>query len=364
MSGSVLFLGLATYSRVGGLQNFNRRLLSNLGALVDDGVLGSVSAHLMDDRALDVPEIERIEIEGFGGNKAGFIWRLLQRLRRIDDLLVGHINLLPVAWAAKRLRPGLRITLFVHGDDVWNDELRRRRPGERWMLRSIDRVAAVSNFTARTMAKEYEVPVDRFVLFPNVIDDFDLPEERPLRHCEVVLCVTRLGTGDRRKNVAQLIRAVAGLRDKGRSIQLVIVGDGALRPELEDLASRLGLADQVTFKGRVSDDDLNEAYEAADIFALPSSKEGFGIVYLEAWSRGLPVICGRKGAPCEIIEDGVDGLVVNEDDPIDIAQKVEFLLDNSKAAAEMGRRGLQKTRELYLNAAALENTRRLIAGTL
>ncbi len=356
---SLLFLGLATYSRVGGLQNFNRRVIANLGALVSTGHAGQAVVHLMDDRAGDLPQVSGVALSGFGRDRLTMIRRTLAASRRADVLLVGHINLLSVAWMVRLLRPGLRIVLFVHGDEVWNDALRARRPHEPWMLRSIDQVASVSAYTARVMGEQYRVPADRFVIFPNAIDDFAVPPSGRTRGRHI-LCVTRIGEGDRRKHVDQLIRALAMLRDRGRPANLTHVGDGALRGELEALARDLSLDQQVRFAGRVTDQELARLFAEADVFALPSSKEGFGIVYLEAWSHGLPVLCGAKGAPQEIIDDGMDGRIADEGDIADIADKLDDLLSRPDAV-QMGQNGLNKVRAHYLNANALDNLRRLIS---
>lgn len=357
---SVLFLGLATYSKIGGLQNFNRRVLANLWALAAAGEIGGGRGFLMDDRAGDLPQIPGLTLRGFGRNRLAMIRDVIAASWSADVLLVGHINLLPVAWLVKRLRPGLRTVLFVHGDEVWNDELRQRRAHEPWMLRSIDCIASVSGYTARVMQTHYGAPAERFVIFPNAIDDFTDPPARTARGRHV-LCVTRIGEGDRRKHVDQLIRAIGLLRDRGRPARLTHVGDGALRPELEALAHDLALDDVVRFAGRVDDATLAALYAEADAFALPSSKEGFGIVYLEAWSRGVPVLCGKRGAPHEIIEDGVDGRVADEDDPSDIADKLDDLLSRPDGAA-MGQRGLAKVSAHYLNSTALANLRRLVTS--
>ena len=357
---SVLFLGLATYSHVGGLQNFNRRVIANLGALVAGGTIGQAVVHLMDDRAADLPDIPGVTLYGLGRDRLTMIRRTLTASRRADVLLVGHINLLSVAWLVRRLRSDLKTVLFVHGDEVWNDALRPRRSHEPWMLQCIDRIASVSAYTARIMGEQYRVPDDRFMIFPNAIDDFTDPPPRDTRGRHI-LCVTRIGEGDRRKHVDQLIRAVGLLRDRGRPATLTHVGDGTLRGELDALARALSLDEAVHFAGRVTDVELARLYSVADVFALPSSKEGFGIVYLEAWSRGIPVLCGEKGAPHEIIEDGVDGLIANEDDPADIADKLDDLLSRPDAA-RMGRRGLDKVRARYLNANALDNLHRLVTS--
>ncbi len=357
MRPSVLFLGLDTYGRVGGLQMFNRRLLANLDALVREGRLAAATAHLMGDATADAPI--GLTIEDFGRDRIGFVRRTLGRARHADWLLIGHLNLLPVAWLAKRLKPSLRTVLFAHGDEVWATALRPRRPFEARLLNAIDRVAAVSGHTARVMSAAYGVGPDRFTLFPNAVDAPPAPD-RGGAGGRRVLCVTRMGEGDADKHVDVLIRAMGRLAAAGRPASLTIVGDGALRPGLEALVGELGLRERVSFLGGVSDAARDAAYARSDVFVLPSSKEGFGIVFLEAWRQGLPVICGRRGAPVEIIEDGVDGLVADETRADDLADKIDRLLSDPDKAREIGRRGRAKVEALYLNANARRHLEALL----
>lgn len=355
---SVLFIGLSTFSRIGGIQNFNRRLLKNITSLSLNGELGDCVAHLLGDEEGDLPEDQR-EALGFGSQRLRFVFRSLLSARNRDILLVGHINLIPLAFIAKLIRPSIRTILFVHGDEVWNDELRPRRFYEPMLLKYIDQIAAVSAYTARTMSRHYGPPLSRFSIFPNAIDNFTRAEYSRAAGNRI-LCVTRISRDDARKHVDQIIRAVAELTRKDVPLTLTIVGDGDIRKDLEDLARSLRIEQHVLFAGSVSSAELEEYYENADVFILPSSKEGFGIVFLEAWRHGLPVICGSQGAPPEIISDGVDGLVVDEADPVDIARKIERILVNSTEAAQMGSNGMNKVLSHYTNSSAIANLRDLL----
>ena len=359
MRPSILFIGLETFSLVGGLQNFNRRVLANLDDLAAHGDVGAVRAHLMGDRPEDFPSCQQLALAGFGRDRAGFFLASLKQALRADWLLVGHVNLLPVAWVAKMLKPSLKTVMFVHGDEVWATHLRPKRAYEPFLLRAIDRVASVSNYTAGVMSGAYKVPADRFVLFPNAVDSRP-PPVRTAAPGRRLLCVTRMGYGDREKNVDQLVRAVGRLAGAGRPVTLTVIGDGSLRPELEVLARDLGLADHVSFLGRASAETLEASYAQADAFVLPSSKEGFGIVYLEAWQHDVPVICGAQGAPHEIVSDGVDGLVADETSDADLAAKIDSLLSDPERARDMGRRGRAKVEALYLNSNAKANLAALL----
>src|SRR5207249_10983994 len=112
-----------------------------------------------------------------------------------------------------------------------------------------------------------------------------------------------------------------------RDAELVIVGDGPDRQRLERTASLLRLDGRVRFAGRVSDEELASLYAGATVFALPGRArlgphpegEGFGLVFIEAGAAGLPVVAGRAGGTTEAVVDGETGLLVDPEDPDDIA---------------------------------------------
>jgi glycosyltransferase involved in cell wall biosynthesis len=286
----------------------------------------------------------------------------LAAVTQANLFVLGHVNLLPLAALVRCLRPKLPILLFVHGDEVWNDPRisREKHWFEPWFLRAVTKIASVSTFTAETMAREFNVPLTKFSLLPNAVDPLKSLPDMNMREEAVILTMTRLGPGDREKNVGQMVRAVAKLMQIRPALKYEIAGDGPLRPEIEALASDLGASDRVKFLGFVTDAALDAAYTRATVFALPSSKEGFGIVYLEAWQHGLPVICGSKGASKEIVTDGVDGFVVDPEDISMLADRLNLLLSRPELAKAMGESGRRKVEANFLDPAFRRNLDRLI----
>ena len=116
---------------------------------------------------------------------------------------------------------------------------------------------------------------------------------------------------------------------------------------MEALAREVGVADHVRFAGRVSDDELLAAYRDADAFVMPSLKEGFGIVYLEAWQHQLPVLAGDRDAGGEVVENGLDGLVVDPTSTQQIADAIVALLTDSDLCARLGAAGRTKLEREY-----------------
>jgi glycosyltransferase involved in cell wall biosynthesis len=88
-------------------------------------------------------------------------------------------------------------------------------------------------------------------------------------------------------------------------------------------------------------------YDSFDIVALPSTSESFGIVYLEAWLCGKPVIGSRIGSTQSVIEENVDGLLASPDDPFDLARAIVELLSNPEKRERLGKRGQAKTLARY-----------------
>lgn len=327
------------------MQRFDQRVISSLTDAEDSGKSKS-RVHLLRDDALDVPSALGGSVIGFASNRSKFVRESLSRSRTTDVLLVGQINLLPLAWIAKKLNPRLRVLLFVHGVEVWNEPIyRRKRFYEPLLLGCVDRIASVSRYTATVMEEHFRVPSSKFLIFPNAVDGPISVPSQP-RSENLLLSVTRMASHDRSKNLDLTIRAFATVLASVADARLEIVGDGVLRPELEALARSEGISDRVHFCGRVSDDELAACYRRAKAFVLPSSKEGFGIVYLEAWKYGLPVICGAEGAPREIISDGYDGFVST---PNTLSSHMGVLLSDTVRAGIMGSRGALKVSERYLD---------------
>lgn len=358
----VVFSALDAFSVMGGLQRFNRRVTGALADL-DAQRFKPVSVHLLGDLTRDLPASlgTTISLQAYKKSRARFITSVLRSCSSGATLhLIGHINLLPVAWACKRINPRLKTVLFVHGDDVWNEpHCRKRRAYEPWMLRSIDRIASVSGYTASIMAREFDVPADKFTLLPNAVDELPPPPTSPATS-DTLLVVSRIGAGDRRKHVDAVIRAFARIAPRRPSARLEIVGRGMLLDELKSLATREGVADRTSFLGAVSDEELKSAYDRSTAFVLPSSKEGFGIVYIEAWQRGVPVICGARGASREIITEGVDGYAVDNDDIEGLASRMDELLADPVKARAMGLAGRDKVQKKYLDQHFRERLLRIL----
>jgi glycogen(starch) synthase len=159
--------------------------------------------------------------------------------------------------------------------------------------------------------------------------------------------VAFLGVVTRDKGSFHLVRAMEQLWSRGECFHLVVAG-----PQVDEFArfyDRLSPAtrERALLLGPIVGQDKLDLLAATDVFALPSRIDSFGIVYLEAWAYGKPVIGARAGGVPDVISDGVDGLLVPFGDVSELAAAIKTLLSDPARAQAMGQRGQAKVEARY-----------------
>ncbi|HQT25682.1 MAG TPA: glycosyltransferase, partial [Burkholderiales bacterium] len=156
----------------------------------------------------------------------------------------------------------------------------------------------------------------------------DVPENRRL------VCVGRLCE---QKGQLLLLEAVHMLKNEGQKIDLVLAGDGPLRPEIESLVDRLGLADHVRITGWISSGQVLEEIQASRALVLPSFAEGLPVVLMEACALRRPVVTTSIAGIPELVQDGESGWVVPAGSVEKLGDALKELFETSpKALSEMG----------------------------
>lgn len=275
----------------------------------------------------------------------------IRRLVRRNPYDVIHIHWpLPLAlfgWAAQRVRRVPIVTTFYGVELRWVKHVLKPFKGFlRWAARRSAKVVAISSYTANELRELVDVPIAVIpytASLPPASGTVSPSDGRPS-----ILFVGRLVE---RKGVSVLIEAIGRL--KNRDARVVIVGEGPERSRLEALSRQTGVADRVEFRGKVSDAELQRAYQRASAFVLPSvldtrgDTEGLGVVLLEAMNYGVPVVASRIGGIVDVVADRDSGLLVPAGDSTALAVALDGLLGSPDEARRLGEAGRKRLREQF-----------------
>lgn len=216
------------------------------------------------------------------------------------------------------------------------------RAVERRYLQTVDG-AVCNSATTRDIVTDLGVNPRATVVAPPAGDRFDPdidPDEVAARVREDPLRVVFVGNLTERKGLDTLVVALDRARRRGAAIELTVVGR-TVEPDyvatVRETVTDRGLEDVVTFAGELSDEDLAATLAASHVLAVPSQYEGFGIVYLEGMSFGLPAVASAAGGADEVVTDGETGVLVDPGDAGRIAEALVRLDADRDRLARMGR---------------------------
>lgn len=219
------------------------------------------------------------------------------------------------------------------------------RTVERWYLGSVNGVVCNSTDT-RDLVTDLGVAETATVVAPPPGDRFDPDGENiavtvpaggePLR-------ILFVGNISSRKGLDTLIAAIHAV---DASVELTVVGqstDDLYLTRVRQQVTELELSHRVTFTGELTDTELESTFREHHVLAVPSRYEGYGLVYLEGMSFGLPVIAARAGGATDFVSDGENGFLVDPGDSTAVADAITTLATNRERLAAMG----QAARERY-----------------
>jgi phosphatidylinositol alpha-1,6-mannosyltransferase len=320
---NLLALVTDAFGGSGGIAQYNRDLLAALSKASDRVLVLTRQGHA--GRSALPLGIWQREPQG----KGRFAFAALCAAARrgpFDAVFCGHLNLAPLA-AAIAACHRLPLWLQLHGSEAWGPLS--------WMhIRAAERAAlvtAVSRYTRRRFLGICHIDPSRVRVVPDTVGGQFAPGPKPahlldrhdLHGRRVLLTVGRLAAAEREKGHD---RVLAALPELDPQIVYLVAGDGDDRPRLADLARRLGIADRVRFAGMVAAEELADYYRAADVFVMPSTQEGFGIVFLEAAASGLRVIGGDRDGGGDALADGALGQMTDPTDSASLAAAIRQAL--------------------------------------
>ncbi len=339
MRTKVLFLTLKVFSVTGGIEKVNRIA----GKALNDMDNFEVKIYSLHDCLSDANNkyFPGEIFNAFGGSKINFVLRSLLRGARCEIVILSHIHLLSVGYLIKKISPKTKIILYAHGIEIW-------KPLSYWkqkMLRQFDHVLAVSKFTKNVIVKKHKINKAQCIVLNNCLDPF-LPNGSKSGKCPdllikyglnskdiILMTLTRLSIKEKYKGYEKVIQAIKELLLMYPGLKYLIIGkyEQFEKQRLDDIINKLKLTQQVIFTGFINDEQLAEYYKLADVYVMPSKKEGFGIVFIEAMYYGLPVIGGNKDGSADALCDGSLGLLVNPDEQQEITAAIKKVINDVNA---------------------------------
>lgn len=227
------------------------------------------------------------------------------------------------------------LVVTLHGSDITILARGFAKPLVSFVLKNSDAVIAVSEFLKREAVKLGAREEKIKVIYGGA------PASKPERLRPESRAITFIGSLVWQKGVDVLIRAFGEVDKKFQDAELVIVGDGRERKNLQKMSRELGI--RANFLG--SREELGSALEKSAVLALPSREEGFGLALLDAMAAGVPVVASRVGGIEEIIEHEYNGILFEKENSRELAERIIQILGNEelrKKLIENGKKTLKK----------------------
>ena len=343
----ILLLLTDLFDAVGGIQTFNRCFVKALNDLslqkdikVKVLVLNDTGKSNLANKYISSKNIEYVF---FARNHFKFLIHKLRLSINSDKIIFGHVNFAPLVLFINLLNPKSKKYLIVHGIEVWKKMPLFKGLG----INTLDKILSVSAYTKEQMKKHDSISENKFIIFPNTLDPFyslkpQMAEDIVLPKGKIILSVTRLDSSEVYKNIDLVIKALPSVLKIIPDVYYVIVGEGTDRFRLELLAKELGVRENIIFAGYVPDNLLPSYYAASNVFVLPSTKEGFGIVFLEAMYYLKPCIGANAGGIPEVIKDGETGVLIDPKNITSLSENIIKLLKDKDLCHSMGKAGKER----------------------
>jgi len=326
MPKNIYLFSLQTFSTTGGIQKMTRTLAHSLYHISKKENWNFRLFSLYDTRYdLMSQYLPPENYTGFNNSRLSLGFRSIKEASHSDIVILNHINFALIGIVIKLFNPKCPVWLIAHGIEVWRPLSFIKRT---FLNRYCDKIICVSNFTKHQMIARHRSDPDKCVVLNNAVDPFiklpeafDKPEYLLNRYGlgpsnQVIFTLTRLASSEQYKGHEQVIKAVASLKQEFANIKYILSGqyDSVEEIRIRSLIDKYDVRDEVILTGFLNENELTDHFLLADLFVLPSKKEGFGIVFVEALACGLPVICGNADGSTDAIKDGKLGTAINVDD--------------------------------------------------
>jgi len=274
----------------------------------------------------------------FNGNKPKFFKELFSHVKWPDLVIISHINLAIAGLLVKLINPKCNVWLVAHGIEVWQ----HLSPFKKAFLKRCDKIVCVSSFTKNEILRLHKVPNNKCVVLNNALDPFwVLPQnfEKPAylqqryqlnEESLLLFTLARIHHAEQYKGYDKVIESLAELKKEFPGLKYILAGmsDPAEQERIERLIAKAGLTDNIILAGFIDEKELTDHFLLADVFVMPSTGEGFGLVLIEAAACGTQVICGNSDGSVDAILNGELGESININDPAALDKSITNKLNS------------------------------------
>ena len=332
----VLFLTLNTFSLTGGIEKVCCSLAK---ALTDLHFSFNLYAMHDEDKNLDTRYLKGTEYKGFKHKKMSFGISSILKGINADVVILSHVNLLIFAFIIKKLSPKTKIIVYAHGIELWREIPKWKK---KFLQESIE-IWAVSKYTSNTLTTMHQISSKKIKIVNNCLDPyFKLPDdfEKPTAllsryHLNatqpILFTLTRLSSQETYKGYDRVLSSMPALLKKFPNLHYVLAGkaDERENQRVLSLISQLNLKNHVTLAGFINNEEITDYFKLGSIFIMPSTMEGFGIVFIEAAACGAKIIAGNRDGSVDALLNGKLGTLVNAEDIDAIAIAIEENLNSN-----------------------------------
>lgn len=311
-----------------------------------------------DDPQFDIPEkaarlgVDLVDLPEWGPVDLRTVWRLAQEIKDFQpDILHAHdykTNIL-AALLGRWFRIPTMTTL--HGYVSRGGRLEMYYSLDRWALRKMDHIITVSEDLFRHVA-DLNIPLEKCTLIENAIDTLSYSRTQSIEEAKRKmglnpnrLVIGAVGRLAREKGFDLLIQAVHQLWQVGLKADLILVGDGDQKLQLENLIRELDATDYIHLLGYRT--DTLELYQGMDVFVLSSLREGLPNVVLEAMALEVPVIATRIAGVPRVITHEENGLLVEPDSKEELVQALSQMVKDESLRKRLGKAGRETVEKRF-----------------
>lgn len=220
--------------------------------------------------------------------------------------------------------------------------------------RDLSAVVAVSPSVQRTLVLDGGIPEDLVHVIASGVDVPEALRVPPIREADAVPIVGTASALEPNKGILYFLMAAELILSSGHDVEFVVAGSGPDEDVLRRAAQNLDIANRVTFATHIA--SYTQILDTFDVFVLPSLEQGLGTIMLEAMALGKPVVATRVGGVADFVVDGEHALLIEKENHVVLADKIEFLLDFPEKARRLAVNGQELVRRKF-------STERMVAET-